>query len=121
MWVISPLVAVDPAQPYNSSEPPIVQRFLERPDEPPAGYRAVRRIEARNQRFNLHGWIEAATELTSDGQFTYQIVRKGGSPYIIDKVLRPLLENEEKFFATGDAARAAVTAQNYVLRGSEAA
>jgi hypothetical protein len=121
MWVMSPLLALDPAQPHSSSEAPVVQRFLERPDEPPASYRAVRRIEAQNVRFNLHGWIDAATELTPDGRFRYEIVRKGGSSYIIDKVLRPLLENEERLFATGDASRAAVTPQNYDLRGSEAA
>lgn len=84
-------------------------------------YRALRRIEAANPRFNLHGWIEAWTELTPEGRFQYQIVRTGGSDYIVGKVLRPLLANEEKLFATGDASRAALTAENYELHGLEAA
>jgi hypothetical protein len=98
-----------------------VQRFLSRADEPLTRYRALRRLEARNDRFNLAGWLEAWTELTPDGQFTFTIVREGGSEYIRDKVLRPVLENEERLFATHDASRSAVTVANYELQGSEAA
>lgn len=114
-------MAGDPTRPDSSAEPAVVEMFLSRPDEPPPRYRALRRLEARNERFNLQGWLEAWTELTADGRFRYEIVREGGSDYILKRVLRPLLDNEEKLFATGDASRAAVTPQNYVLRGSEAA
>lgn len=65
--------------------------------------------------------MEAWTELTPEGRFEYEIVREGGSDYIRNKVLRPLLEHEEKLFATRDASRSAVTTQNYDLKGSEAA
>lgn len=98
-----------------------MQRFLARPDEPLTRYRALRRLEARNDRFNLQGWLEAWTELSEEGRFQYQVVREGGSEHIRNKVLRPLLENEEKLFATSDASRAAVTPQNYDLHGMEAA
>jgi hypothetical protein len=98
-----------------------VQRFLSRADEPLTRYRALRRLEARNDRFKLQGWLEAWTELTPDGRFHYQIVREGGSDYIRNKVLRPVLENEEKLFATRDASRSAMTTANYELRGTEAA
>lgn len=84
-------------------------------------YRAVRRIEASNHRFNLHGWLEALTEVTAAGDFTYEVLREGGSEYIRNKVLRPLLENEEKLVATRDTSRAAVTSQNYELQGTQAA
>ncbi len=99
----------------------MVQRFLARPDEPLTRYRALRRLEARNDRFKLEGWLEARTELTQEGRFAYEVVREGGSEYIRNKVLRPLLENEERLFATTDASRSAVTAQNYSLHGLEAA
>ena len=33
----------------------VVQRFLARPDEPLTHYRALRRLEARNSRFNVEG------------------------------------------------------------------
>ena len=98
-----------------------MQRFLSRLDEPLTRYRGVRRLEARNERFNLHGWLEVWTELSPDGQFKYEILREGGSEYIRKKVLRSVLENEEKLFATQEASRSAVTPENYYLRGSEAA
>jgi hypothetical protein len=115
-----PLVALQQPQPQSSAEPAVVQRFLARPDEPLTRYRALRRLEARNDRFNLQGWLDVWTELTAEGRFEYQIVREGGSEYIRNKVLRPLLENEERLFATTDASRSAVTSQNYDLRGLEA-
>jgi hypothetical protein len=99
----------------------VVQRFLSRADEPLTRYRALRRLEARNDRFKLHGWLEAWTELTPDGKFSYEIVREGGSEYIRNKVLRPVLANEEKLFATRDASRSAMTTANYEMQGTEAA
>ena len=121
LWLGSPLVANEPAKRLSSSAQPVVQRFLSRADEPLTRYRALRRLEARNDRFKLQGWLEAWTELTPDGRFRYEIVREGGSEYIRNKVLRPVLENEEKLFATRDASRSAMTTENYELRGTEAA
>lgn len=121
VWCAGVLLAQPTAGPSNSTGDPVVRRFLERADEPLAGYRALRRLEARNDRFDLHGWMEAWTELSPAGLFTYQIVREGGSDYIRTKVLRPLLDNEERLLETRNASRSAVTPDNYVLRGSEAA
>jgi hypothetical protein len=121
LWLYSPLLAIQDAQLVSSSEAPVVQRFLSRPDEPLTRYRAFRRLEARNKRFNLHGWLEAWTELTPHGTFEYEVVREGGSEYIRNKVLRPVLANEEKLFATSDASRSAMTAANYELHGAETA
>jgi hypothetical protein len=121
LWLGSPLVANKEHPRSSSSEEPVVRRFLSRADEPLTRYRALRRLEARNARFKLQGWLEASTELTAEGTFRYEIVREGGSEYIRNKVLRPVLQNEEKLFATHDASRSALTAANYVLRGTEAA
>lgn len=101
---------------HTPSDTALVQRFLARPDEPLTRYRALRRLEARNSRFNVEGWLEVWTELAADGRFTYEIVREGGSDYIRSKVLKPLLENEARVFANGDVARSALTAENYELR-----
>ena len=116
-----PVLASQDAVPASSTAEPVVQRFLSRADEPLTRYRAFRRLEARNPRFKLHGWLEAWTELTPSGQFKFEIVREGGSEYIRNKVLRPVLENEEKLFATREASRSAMTSENYHLRGTEAA
>jgi hypothetical protein len=103
----------------STSGAAVVQRFLARPDEPLTRYRALRRLEARNSRFDVEGWLEAWTELAPDGRFKYEIVREGGSDYIRSKVLKPLLENEALMFASGEAARSALTAENYELRCAE--
>lgn len=100
---------------------PALARFLARPDEPLKQYRATRRFEAVNPRFNLRGTLEAITTLSPDGAFHYTVTREEGSDYIRNRVLRPLLENEEKLFATTDPARAALTASNYELNGGEVA
>ena len=121
MGLAGPFLTSPQAQPPAVADEPVVQRFLSRADERVTRYRALRRLQAHNKRFNKHGWIEAWTELTADGRFTFEIVREGGSDYIIKKVLRPLLENEERIFATGDASRSAVTLENYELEGAEAA
>lgn len=100
---------------------PALQRFLARGDEPISSYRAVRHLEARNDRFNMTGSIDALTELTAEGQFSYTVLRESGSPYIRNNVLRTVLKSEEKLFATGDPSRAAFTAANYELDGGEPA
>lgn len=96
----------------------VVQRFLSRTDEPLTRYRALRRLEARCDRFNKHGWLEAWTALGPEG-FKYEIVREGGSEYIRNKVLLPVLENEARLFATGAASRSALTSENYELLDGE--
>jgi hypothetical protein len=100
---------------------PALARFLARPDEPLKAYRGSRRLEAFNPRFNLRGSLEARTTLTRAGDFSYTVIREEGSDYIREHVLRPLLENEEKLFATTDPARSAVTASNYEMNGGEVA
>ena len=100
---------------------PALERFIARPDEPLKEYRAVRHMEAENHRFNLRGSLDAVTSLDADGRFSYTILREEGSDYVRSKVLRPVLENEEKLFATTDPSRAALTPLNYELNAAEPA
>lgn len=93
----------------------VLQRFLSRQDDPLVQYRAYRRLEARNERFEKEGALEAWTELTPDGGFRFDIVRETGSDYIRGKVLRPLLVNEAKMVERGDVGRGAFTPENYEL------
>jgi hypothetical protein len=118
LWIsANSAVGTEPAE--QTTNHAVVQRFLARADEPLVRYRALRRLEAHNDRFNKSGWLEAWTELTSDGRFRYEIIREGGSEYIRSKVLRPLLENEARVYASGAGSRSALTADNYELRGAE--
>lgn len=106
--------------PAGAAEPALA-RFISRPDEPVKEYRAIRHMEARNQRFNLRGSVDAVTALDAEGRFSYTILREDGSDYIRNKVLRSVLENEEKLFATTDPSRAALTPLNYELNQAEPA
>jgi len=105
----------------NAAIQPALERFLSRPDEPLTQYRAKRRLEGHNPRFNMHGAIEAATALSPGGRFEYVIVSETGSDYILEKVLRPILETEAKVFASGAASRSALTTENYDIGGGELA
>jgi hypothetical protein len=108
------------AAPADAVEPAIA-RFLARPDEPLMEYRAARHMEAQNERFNMRASLDAVTTLNADGHFSYSVTREEGSEYIRNKVLRALLQNEEKLFATADPRRAALTSSNYELNGGELA
>ena len=105
----------------NETVQPALARFLSRPDEPLKEYRAVRHMEAENSRFNLRASLDAMTSLSPDGTFSYTILKEEGSDYIRSKVLRAVLENEERLFATTDPSRAALTAVNYELERAEPA
>src|SRR5437867_5551474 len=93
---------------------PVLHRFLARVDEPLVTYRGTRRLEGRNERFNVSGWMEIATELTAEG-FHYRVIDEGGSDLIRRRVFRSMLENEEQVFASGDATRSSFTSTNYEL------
>jgi hypothetical protein len=112
-------VTAEPA-PSAAGFEPVLHRFLSRPDEPLNTYRGTRRLEGRNERFNVSGWMEIETELTADG-FHYRVIDEGGSDMIRKRVFRQMLENEEQVFAAGDASRSGFTAVNYELTpaGSE--
>jgi hypothetical protein len=107
------LATAEPAPPAPTFEP-VLQRFLTRADEPLIEYRGTRYLEGRNDRLNLNAWMEVATELGASG-FHYRVIREGGSDMIRGRVFRSMLDNEEKLFATGDAARSGFNALNYDL------
>jgi hypothetical protein len=111
--IATAFVTAEPA-PTPSALEPALHRFLSRADEPLVTYRATRRLEGRNERFNVSGWMEIAAELTADG-FHYRVIDEGGSDLIRRRVFRSMLENEEQIFANGDAARSSFTATNYDL------
>jgi len=114
---LTALVTAEPASSPATFEP-VLHRFLSRPDEPLVTYRGTRRLEGRNERFNVDGWMEIATELTAEG-FHYRVISEGGSDLIRGRVFRSMLENEEQIFANGDMARSSFTAINYDLTAGD--
>lgn len=77
-------------------------------------YRAYRRLEAGTGD-SKQGWLEAWTEVTPGQGLTYTIVGEGGHEYIRNKVLRDILNSEQKLVANGQPLRASLTAANYTF------
>ena len=117
--IATAFVMAEPA-PSPTTLEPVLHRFLSRADEPLLTYRGTRRLEGRNERYNVAGWMEVAVELTADG-FRYRVLDEGGSDLIRRRVFRSMLENEEQLFADRDPARAGFTSANYDLRAAEGA
>jgi hypothetical protein len=93
---------------------PIVTRFLAQADPVLTQCRSLRHLEAHNNKFDMHGWMDVWTEADAYG-FRYQIVDEGGSDYIRTRVFRETLETERRLTAPGAAAKAALTPANYVF------
>jgi hypothetical protein len=107
------LLAVEPhAQQAPTSA---LQRYLARGEEPIVEYRALRFLDASNSHFGVNAWMDAWTEYTHEGGFTYEIVAEGGSAYVRRRVLRAALEGERKMWEAREPQRAAVTLENYVF------
>ncbi len=81
----------------------------------PPPYRALRRLEAGTPGSGRQGWLEAWTELTPARGFRYDVIAEGGSEYVRNKVLRGVLNGEQKLLARGEALRAAFVAANYAF------
>lgn len=77
-------------------------------------YRAYRRLEA-GAGDSKKGWLEAWTEVSPGHGLTYEIVGEGGHEYIRNKVLRDILNSEQKLVANGHPLRASLTAENYTF------
>jgi hypothetical protein len=108
------------ARPANGSAV-ILQRFLALGDPTPDQHRALRHLEARNDKFEKSAWMDVWTEGDASG-FRYTIIAEDGSEYIRSKVFRATLDTERKMWASGAPDKAALTPDNYVFeeRGSQA-
>src|SRR5256885_1769834 len=91
------LASAHAAPPVESSAPsPLIERFLSLTDPAIVEYRALRHLEAENDRFNSSAWMDVWTESDRDGTFSYRIVAEGGSSYIRSRVFLPTLEAERR-------------------------
>ena len=107
------------AGPANGS-PVILQRFLALRDPTPSQFRALRHLEARNEKFEKSAWMDVWTEADASG-FRYHIVCEDGSDYIRSKVFRASLDTEREMWAAGAPDEGALTPANYVFedRGAQ--
>jgi hypothetical protein len=110
---VAALLAVhaDAAGPANGS-PVILQRFLALDDPTPTQFRALRHLEARNDKFEKSAWMDVWTEADANG-FRYTVVCEDGSDHIRSKVFRASLDAERDMWSPGSANEGALTPANY--------
>jgi hypothetical protein len=103
-----------------SASPAILQRFLALDDPTPTQFRALRHLEARNEKFEKSARMDVWTEADANG-FRYTIVCEDGSDYIRSKVFHASLDAERDMWSTGSPDQGAVTPANYVFedRGAQ--
>jgi hypothetical protein len=76
-------------------------------------YRAWRRLEASG--VGQSGWLDVQTSFTVASGLLYEVTAEGGSGYIRTRVLRPLLDEEQRLIARGAGAGAAISTDNYTF------
>jgi hypothetical protein len=79
----------------------------------PPTYRAFRRLEAGIPGSTKYGWMEVWTEFRPGSGFSYEVVREDGYEYVLNKVLRGVLEGEAELIEKGKPLRAALAERNY--------
>jgi hypothetical protein len=102
-------VAADP------NFPQVLERFLSLDDAESPAYRALRRLEVRNEQQTVTAWMDVWTEADGAGGFTYDVVAQGGSGLVRSKVFIASLEAEKKMMQPGAPGRAALTRDNYTF------
>lgn len=88
-----------------------MQQFLDRAMA--RQYTAWRRLEASG--LGRRGWLDAETEFSAASGFSYRVMAEGGSGHVRSRVLRALLDEEQRVIARGESAGVAISPDNYQL------
>lgn len=102
----------------SAFHPPVLQRFLTEEHSTLVQYRALRHIEARNDRMGARAWMDVWTEADESG-FRYTVVGQGGSSFVRSHVFDNALETERDMWQQGAATRASISAANYEFEQCE--
>jgi len=89
-----------------------MQKFLAR-STAAHEYRASRRLEASGS--GQRAWLDVETGFTLASGFQYEVKDEGGSGYIRGRVLRSLLDEEQRLIARGQQALVALSTDNYAF------
>jgi len=90
-----------------------VARFLEAGRPPLTAYRARRHLEASTRDGAFSAQLDAWTDLTSEGTFTFEIIQESGSDLVRRRVLRAALLEEQRSRTATQLAESALTLANY--------
>jgi hypothetical protein len=107
-------VAADGPAARDTTPSPMLRRFLAVDDPAPSRYRALRHLEAANDKFGMRAWMDVWTE-TEGSDFRYRIVAEEGSDWIRGRVFREALEAERRLWASGAPDKASFTPANYTF------
>jgi hypothetical protein len=95
----------------SRSESVMVERFINDIEKEPVPYQAVRRLEASSAKIHESAWMEAFTEYSREGGFTYRVLSQGGSERILNRALKGVLDSEKE--NTDEWRKGALTRDNY--------
>ena len=87
-----------------------LEQFLRRPAIVHE-YRGSRRLEASGA--GRRGWLDVQTRFTVASGLVYDVTAEDGSGYVRSRVLRSLLDEEQKLIARGGSAGVAISEANY--------
>jgi hypothetical protein len=109
--LIATAFAFEPAAAVPSTDAAAaMEKFLARPANAHQ-YRASRRLEASGS--GQRGWLVVQTAFTPASGLRYDVTAEGGSRYIRSRVLRSLLDEEQRLIARGASADVALSMDNY--------
>ena len=100
---------------HGTRQLPILRRFLSAGNASATGTRALRHLEAHNDKFDKTAWMDVWTEVDATRGFRSSVASSGGSPYIREHVMLPTLETERKMWSPHGSDRAALTPENYTF------
>jgi hypothetical protein len=92
----------------------MVERFLARDDKGPTHYRALRHLEASNNKFGASAWMDVWTDVDAT-TLRYDVAAEGGSGSIRKRVFRAALDAEQKMLRDGDPQHAKIDLINYII------
>ena len=98
------------AQEVSQTAVEAMEKFLARPATAHQ-YNAWRRLEASGS--GQRAWLDVQTQFTPASGMVYDVTGEGGSGYIRARVLRSLLDEEQRLIARGGSASVAISASNY--------
>jgi hypothetical protein len=87
-----------------------MEQFLARPATAHQ-YSATRRLEASSK--SHRAWLDVQTDFTPAAGLAYEVTAEGGSGFIRSRVLRSLLDEEQKLIARGGSAGITLSTKNY--------
>ena len=87
-----------------------MQQFLAR-GKPAYQYSASRRLEASGS--GQRAWLDVQTDFSAASGLLYRVTAEGGSGYIRSRVLRSLLDEEQRLVAHGGSSSVALSTDNY--------